>query len=90
MNEQIMSEERSCCVIDSWFSNARRMGLAAAVCFILAVISVLLHTLLSAFYNQQSFVAGITMILAFVFIAGFAVAFAIFLILQLEKRVRRK
>ena len=66
------------------------MGLAALVCAILAVISVLFHTLLSTFYNQQSFPVGITMITAFVFIAGFAVAFAVFLILQLEKRVRSR
>jgi len=27
MNED-MNKEKSCCVIDSWFSNRRRMGLA--------------------------------------------------------------
>ena len=83
-----MNEEKNCCVIDSWFSNARRMGLAALVCIILAVVSILFHTLLSAFYNQQSFVVGITMIMTFVFLSGFSVAFAVFLILQLEKRIR--
>ena len=85
-----MNEERSCCIIDSWFSNARRMGLAAVVCSILAVFSILLHNLIAAIFGEQSFVSGITMIMAFVFLAGFSVAFAVFLILQLEKRVRSK
>jgi len=85
-----VNEEKSCCVIDSWFSNARRMGLAALVCFILAIIAILLHNLLSAFYGENDFVSGITMILAFVFLAGFSVALAVFLILRLENKVRAK
>ena len=85
-----MSKEKSCCVVDSWFSNVRRMGLAALVCIILAATSIVLHNLLSAVFDEQSFVAGITMITTFVFLAGFSVAFAVFLILQLEKSVKSK
>lgn len=84
-----MNEEKSCCVIDSWFSNLRRMGLAALVCVILAVFSILLHNFISAVFGEQSFVSGITMTMAFVFLAGFAVAFAVFLILWLEKGFKR-
>ena len=40
---------------------------------------------LSVVYGQNSIVTGISMIMAFVFIAGFSVAFAVFLILNLEK-----
>ena len=66
------------------------MGLAALVCAILAVISILSHNFLAAVYGKSSLVSGVSMIMAFVFIAGFAVAFAVFLILQLERRVRSK
>jgi len=85
-----MNDKKYGCVVDSWFSNARRMGLAALVCFILAIMAILLHNLLSAIYGENDFVSGITMIMAFVFLAGFSVAFAVFLILQLEKRVRSR
>lgn len=61
------------------------MGLAALVCAILAVLSILPHSLLSALYGKSSIISGISMIMAFVFIAGFAVALAVWLILRLEK-----
>lgn len=63
------------------------MGLAAVVSVILAIFSILLHNVLSVFYGEQSFVSGVTMILAFVFLSGFAVAFAVWAILWLEKRL---
>lgn len=88
MNEQIMSEERSCCVIDSWFSNARRMGLAALVSFILATFSILLDYLVAPVFGKNDLASGTAMTMSFVFIAGFSVAFAVWLILCLERRLR--
>ncbi len=64
------------------------MGLAALVSAILAIFSILLHEVLSVFYSEQSFISGITMIMAFVFLAGFSVAFAVFVILYLENKLK--
>ncbi len=64
------------------------MGLAALVCAVLAVISVIPHNFLAVVYGKSSLVSGVSMILSFVFIAGFAVAFAVFLILFLERRLK--
>ena len=89
MNED-MNEEKSCCIVDSWFSNPRRMGLAALVSAVLGIFSTLLHNIIAPIFGKNDLASGVAMMMAFVFIAGFAVAFAIFLILQLEKRVRRK
>jgi len=84
-----MNNEKSGCIIDSWFSNAKRMGLAALVCAFLAIISFLPHSFLAFTYGKSSLVSGVSMIMSFVFIAGFAVAFAIFLILSVERRLRK-
>ena len=83
-----MGEEKSYCIIDSWFSNRRRMGLAALVSFILATFSILLHYLVAPIFGKNELASGIAMMMSFVFIAGFAVAFAIWLILCLERRLR--
>jgi len=82
-----VSEDKSCCIIDSWFSDRRRMGLAALVSAILGVFSVLLHYIIAPIFGKNGLASGVAMMMSFVFIAGFAVAFAVFLILQLEKRV---
>jgi len=83
-----MNEEKSCCIVDSWFSDRRRMGLAALVSVILVTLSILLHYLVAPIFGKNELVSGVAMIMAFVFIAGFAVAFAIWLILCLERRLR--
>lgn len=65
------------------------MGLAALVCVILATLSILLHVIISPFFGKNDLVSGIAMIMAFVFVSGFAVALAVWLILWLEKKLRR-
>ena len=64
------------------------MGLAALVCAILGVFSILLHSIISPVFGKNELASGIAMIMAFVFISGFAVAFAVFLILSLEKKLK--
>lgn len=66
------------------------MGLSALVSAVLGIFSILLHSIIAPIFGKNELAAGITMMMAFVFIAGFAVAFAVFLILQLEKSVRSK
>jgi len=83
-----MDKEKSCCVLDSWFSDRRRMGLAALVSGVLAVFSILLNSIVSFFFGKNELIVGITMMMAFVFIAGFAVAVAVSLILYLEKKLK--
>jgi hypothetical protein len=84
-----VSNEKSCCIIDSWFSDRRRMGLAALVSFILATFSILLHYLVAPIFGKNELVSGVAMIMSFVFIAGFAVAFAVWLILSLERSLKK-
>lgn len=76
------------CVLDSWFSSRRRMGAAVVVCLVLAAVSVLLHNLLSALFGESHLLSAIPFTAAFIFIAGFAVAIAVWLILWLEGRFR--
>ncbi len=83
-----MDKEKSCCIVDSWFSNARRMGLAALVSAVLGIFSVFLHYVLASVFGKNELASGIAMIMAFVFLAGFSVAFALWLILCLERRLR--
>ncbi len=65
------------------------MGLAALVSFILATFSILLHYLVAPIFGKNELVSGVAMIMSFVFIAGFAVAFAVFLILSLERSLKK-
>lgn len=65
------------------------MGLAALVSAVLGVFSILLHIIISPFFGKNDLVSGVAMIMAFVFISGFAVAFAVFLILWLEKKLKK-
>jgi hypothetical protein len=83
-----MTEEKPVCIIESWFSNRRRMGLAALVSFILATFSILLHYVVAPIFGESDLVSGVAMIMSFVFISGFAVAFAVWLILSLEKNLK--
>jgi len=83
-----IGEEKPCCIIDSWFSDRRRMGLTALVSGVLAVFSILLNSIVSFFFGKNELIVGITMMMAFVFIAGFAVAVAVSLILYLEKKLK--
>lgn len=83
-----MGKERFGCIVDSWFSDRRRMGLAALVSAILAVFSILLNFIISPILGKNDLVTGVTMMMAFVFIAGFSVAFAVFLVLCLEGKFK--
>lgn len=65
------------------------MGLAALVSAILGVFSILLHYIIAPIFGKNDLASGVAMMMSFVFIAGFAVAFAVFLILSLEKKFRR-
>ncbi len=87
--DRIVDKEKSCCILDSWFSNRRRMGLAALVSVILGVFSILLHSIIAPLFGKNELASGIAMMMAFVFIAGFAVAFAVFLILFLERSLKK-
>jgi hypothetical protein len=64
------------------------MGLAALVSAILGIFSILLNLIISPILGKNDLVVGITMMMAFVFIAGFSVALAVFLILFLEKNLK--
>jgi len=64
------------------------MGLAALVSAVLGVFSILLNLIISPILGKNELITGVTMMMAFVFIAGFAVAFAVFLILYLERRLK--
>lgn len=69
-----MNEEKFCCVFDSWFSNARRMGLAALISALLGVVSLLLHYFIAPIFGKNDLAS---------------VAFALWLILSLEKKFRQ-
>jgi len=60
------------------------MGLAALVSAVLGVFSILLNLIISPILGKNDLITGVTMMMAFVFIAGFSVALAVFLILWLE------
>jgi len=64
------------------------MGLTALVSGVLGIFSILLNCIVSFFFGKNEMIVGITMMMAFVFIAGFAVAVAVWLILYLEKNLK--